>query len=154
MGVLNTIEKKANHHWGGLSPDPSNYFGFIYLIEHVSGKKYIGKKQYFLSATRRQKVTDRQSPKWNPAAWRESDWRTYTGSSNDLNKAIKRDGKLLYLFTILRHCRSKGDLHYAEIEEQVSRNVLKARLPNGEYEYYNKSIAAIRFRPPDYLTKK
>ncbi len=71
-----------------------------------------------------------------------------------LNKAIRINGKDKYVFTILRQCRSKGDLHYAEIEEQVFRNVLKATLKDGDYEYYNKSIAAIRFRPPEFHSEE
>ena len=143
-----------DHHWGGVEADPDNYFGFIYIIESRLGRKYIGKKQYFLSANRKQKITDRQSSQWKDELWKESDWKTYTGSSKELNKDIKKYGKEIFLFTILRNCRSKGDLHYAEIEEQVKRNVLKEKSENGEYVYYNKSIAAIRFRPPDFASEE
>jgi hypothetical protein len=143
-----------DHHWGGVEADPDNYFGFIYIIESRLGRKYIGKKQYFLSANRKQKITDRQSSQWKDELWKESDWKTYTGSSKELNKDIRKYGKEMFLFTILRNCRSKGDLHYAEIEEQVKRNVLKEKSEEGEYIYYNKSIAAIRFRPPDFHSEE
>lgn len=52
-----------------------------------------------------------------------------------------------YRFTIIKQCRSRGTLVYSEAEEQWKANVLTEKLPNGDYKYFNKSIAAMRFRP-------
>jgi hypothetical protein len=144
----------SEHHWQGEEPDPIRYFGFVYIIScEIDGKKYVGKKQYWKSRSGavgcKSKVSDRSSVKWKPDCWTESDWRTYTGSSKSFNEHIKIQGKENFTFTILRQCRSKGSLHYAEIEEQVSRGVLVSKLENGEYEYFNRQIASIKFRPPD-----
>lgn len=149
-------QRNKEHHWVGLRPLPDEYFGFVYCIYNkTSGKRYIGKKQYYLSSGKaKNRITDRQSPKWNPTHWRESDWKTYTGSSKDLNKEIKKEGIDNYVFEILIHCQSKGDLHYSEIELQVELDVLRAKDENGEYLYHNKQIAAVKFRPPENHSKE
>ena len=148
-----------NHHWEGEEPKPDEYFGFIYIIESViDDKKYIGKKQYHKSAGRvpgcSGKITDRKSDKWKDHCWKCNDWEFYTGSNRKLNAHIKQLGKENFRFEIIRQCRSRGSLHYAEIEEQVKRNVLKSKLPNGDYEYFNGQIAGIKFRPPEEVSDK
>lgn len=100
----------------------------------------------------KRRPSDRQSDKWKDHHWKSAAWEKYTGSSKELNKDIKEIGKVFFTFEILKQCRSKGDLHYSEIEEQVSRDVLRFKLDGGEFEYYNKQIAATRFRPPDFHT--
>lgn len=140
------------HHWTGLAPKQKDYFGFLYLITcKTTGKKYIGKKQFWRvkKGGPKYKSTLVGSDKWKPEYWIESDWATYTGSSNDLNKHIKKLGKENFTFEILGQYASKGDLHYAEIEEQTCRDVLRSKLPDGEREYFNKQIAGIRFIPPE-----
>ncbi|MCK5015917.1 MAG: hypothetical protein KAS32_02505 [Candidatus Peribacteraceae bacterium] len=100
------------------------------------------------------KVTDRQSPKWKSCCWRLGDWEVYKGSSNSLTKDIKELGVSKFTFTIIRLCRSKGTLHYAEIEEQVKRGVLWKKLGSDDkqYLYYNRQIACCKFRPPSYFS--
>jgi len=141
----------SNHHWKGEIPDPTRYFGFIYLIEcTLTGKKYVGKKQYWASKPSpgcKSRVTDKTSTKWKESCWKKGDWEKYTGSSKEFNSYIREIGKDNFVFTILSQHESKGSLHYAEIKEQVIRDVLTAELSPGEYEYFNKQIAAIKFRP-------
>lgn len=142
----------SKHHWCGVLPDVDDYFGFVYIITHQdSGRKYIGKKQYWRSSGKvKRRPSDRQSDKWRDHHWLPAAWQKYTGSSKELNKDIKKNGKRFYTFEILKNCRSKGDLHYSEIVEQILMDVLRSKLPCGEYEYYNKQIAATRFRPPNF----
>ena len=65
-------------------------FGFIYLIEcKTTGKKYIGKKQ----CKSRIKRKPLKGKKRNRIDSKESDWKTYTSSSNELNELIKKYGK-------------------------------------------------------------
>ena len=137
--------------WQGLKPASHNFFGFIYLITNtLNGRRYVGKKQYWLSRSPRSKrATNIRSTKWSPEHWKESDWKRYTGSSKELNKDIGINGLHNFTFEIIGHYTTKGDLHYAEIEEQVMQNVLKAKDAEGNRLYYNKSIAAIRFIPPN-----
>ena len=146
-------------HWVGLKADTKNYFGFIYIIRDLkSGRKYIGKKQFF-GARRvmkgcKSKVTDRQSPKWKSCCWREMAWRTYSGSSKSLDKWRTKNPDHEYVHEIIHLCRSKGVLHYMELKEMWDRDVLKGRLSSGEHRYFNRSIGAIKFRPPEFVSKE
>ena len=141
-----------NHHWGGLEPNPDCFFGFIYLIENtINGRLYVGKKQYWAATGNfRNRSSHISTDKWRPEQWKPSDWNYYTGSSKELNADIKKFGKDKFRFIILSQHSTKGDLHYEEIKEQAVRNVLAEKLTEDVYLYYNKSIAAIKFRPPDH----
>jgi len=142
-----------NGHWGGIQAEPDKFFGFLYLITHVkSGRMYIGKKQYYTAKQKvkgcKSKITDRQSPKWKLCCWKESDWRTYKGSSNSLAKFMKENPDDEFTYTIIRQCRSRGTLHYGELKELWKRDVLAAEQEDGSPLYWNLSIGAIKFRPP------
>jgi len=114
-------------------------FGFIYEITNtVTNKKYIGKKQCKSKLKRKPlkgKVNKRIEIK-------ESDWRGYTSSSNELNHDIEMIGKDKFVFKILRECGSKWELAYFEIREQLDRNVLLKE------DYYNGIINVRIGRPP------
>ena len=143
---------RSNNHWEGLEPNPDCFFGFIYLIENtVNGRLYVGKKQYWAATGNfRNRSSHISTDKWRPEQWKPSDWNYYTGSSKELNADIKKFGKDKFRFIILSQHSTKGDLHYEEIKEQAVRNVLAEKLTEDVYLYYNKSIAAIKFRPPDH----
>jgi len=116
--------------------DPNDWFGFIYLIENIeTSQKYIGKKQF--RNRRRKRVAGRKNRK---VEIKESNWSNYTSSSDDVNSLIEELGKDKFTFFILKLCKTKRDLGYAEVEEQIKRNVLQSKLPNESREYYNKSI--------------
>ena len=104
-------------------------FGFIYEITNlVTGKKYIGKKQC-QSRIKRKPLKGKTR---NRIDYKESDWKTYTSSSNDLNEELKKYGKDNFQFKILRTCDSKWALAYYEIKEQIDKDVLfKEEYHNG-----------------------
>jgi hypothetical protein len=100
---------------------PNEFFGFIYEITNiVTGKFYIGKKQ----CLRKIKRKPLKGKTRNRIDHKESDWKSYTGSSNDLLEDIKKYGKENFTFKILRFCNSKWELSYFEAKEQMSRDVL------------------------------
>lgn len=114
-------------------------FGFIYEITNtVSGKKYIGKKQ----CKSKLKKRPLKGKKNKRIEIKESDWRTYTSSSSDLNEDIKKYGKDKFIFKIIRPCMSKWELAYFEICEQIQKNVLMRD------DYYNGIINVRIGRPP------
>ena len=79
-------------------------FGFIYMITNkLNGKKYIGKKQ----CSRRIKRKPLKGKTINRIDKKESDWRTYTSSSNELNADIQKSGLENFKFEILKTCGSK-----------------------------------------------
>jgi hypothetical protein len=121
-----------------------NMFGFIYEITNkVNGKKYIGKKQ----CIRKIKRKPLKGKTRNRIDHKESDWKTYTSSSNDLNEDIQKHGKDNFEFRILKICGSKWELGYEEIKEQIARDVLRRD------DYYNGIINVRIGTPPKSLLK-
>jgi len=121
-----------------------NMFGFIYEITNkVNGKKYIGKKQ----CVRKIKRKPLKGKTRNRIDHKESDWKTYTSSSNDLNEDIQKHGKDNFEFRILKICGSKWELGYEEIKEQIARDVLRRN------DYYNGIINVRIGTPPKSLLK-
>lgn len=124
--------------------NPSEWYGFIYRITELdTGREYIGKKQF--TKLRRKVIKNRKNKKHVRS---ESDWREYTGSSTELNEAIIAKGKLNYKFEILTLHKSKGSLHYAEVQRQINEDVLRTKLPSGQRKYFNKAINSVKFLPP------
>ncbi len=107
------------------------YIGFVYLITNLTnGKKYIGKKLAKFKVTKKPlkgKKNKRRSTK-------ESDWRTYWGSSDKLNADVEHLGPENFTREILFYCTSRGELSYLEAKEQFDRKVLETE------EYYNGII--------------
>ena len=114
-------------------------FGFIYeIINTANSKKYIGKKQC-KSKLKRKPLKGRKNKR---IEIKESDWRGYTSSSNELNEDIKKFGKEKFIFKIIKTCGSKWELAYFEISEQIAKNVLLRD------DYYNGIINVRIGRPP------
>ena len=108
--------------------DPKKIYGFVYLIENlVNGRKYVGKKLFFFKGFKTVKKKKKR-------ILVESDWKTYYGSSNALQKDIKEIGKINFRRVILHLCTSKSECSYLEMKEQVERNAI---LSDG---YYNDQI--------------
>jgi hypothetical protein len=135
-----------NGHWqlaeGILLNDET--FGFIYEIQNnVNGRKYIGKKQ----CSRKIRRKPLKGKTRNRIDHKESDWKTYTGSSTDLNNDITKYGKENFTFKVLKTCKSKWELAYEEIKEQLSRDVLLSE------KYYNGIINVRIGTPPKSFIK-
>jgi hypothetical protein len=119
------------HHDSPFEPielDPKKIYGFVYLIENlVNGRKYVGKKLFFFKGFKTVKKKKKR-------ILVESDWKTYYGSSNALQKDLDDLGKDSFRRTILHLCTSKSECSYLEMKEQVERNAILAD------EYYNDQI--------------
>jgi hypothetical protein len=108
--------------------DPKKLYGFVYLIENLAnGRKYIGKKLFFFKGFKTVKKKKKR-------ILVESDWKTYYGSSNALQKDIDELGKDNFRRDILHLCVSKSECSYLEMYEQITR---KAILLD---EFYNDQI--------------
>ena len=101
--------------------ESKEYFGFVYRITLPSGYWYLGSKQ--LQSKKKLKPL-----KGNINARRkvvESDWKTYSSSSNIINDYITKNGKEGILFEILYLTKGgKFELKYCEMREQVLKNCL------------------------------
>ena len=123
------------------SEDIEDYLGFVYLITNkLSGQMYVGRK-YFHS-TRRKKVKDKKRRK---IVIKESDWKTYYGSSENLKEDVCGLGKENFKREIISIHKTKGDTNYSEVKEQFKRNVLEEKDANGEKLYYNANIMSRYF---------
>jgi len=119
-----------------------NTFGFIYLITNlINNKKYIGKKQC-ISKFKRKPLKGKKNKR---IEYKESDWKTYTSSSESLNEDIIKLGIGSFKFEILKVCGSKWELAYEEAKEQIGRDVLLRD------DYYNGILNLRIGRPPKNL---
>lgn len=142
----------AEVNWGGIPEDfdVNNYEGFVYIITNKDNdKKYIGRKYFFNN--RRIKVKGRKSRK---LVVTESDWRKYKSSSRLLKKDMDIYGIERFEFEILSLHETRGQTNYAEVKEQFTRDVLYAKLPSGEKEYYNGNILSRYFSPSEEGTQE
>ena len=119
-------------HWEGVLEENADLpYGFIYKITNLTNdKKYIGKKQC-QSIRKRPPLKGKKNKRHEKI---ETDWKTYTSSSNELNKDLQQLGKDNFKFEILRWCDSKWELSYYEARLQFKEEVL---LRN---DYYNGII--------------
>lgn len=117
---------------------PDNVVGFVYLITNTAnGKKYIGKKLAKFAKTRYKMHTQKNGKKVRKKirSHVDSDWLTYYGSSEHLNKDIEIFGQGMFIRQILRMCFSKAECSYWEAKEQFYNGVLESN------DWYNGQIS-------------
>tara|TARA_B110000858_G_scaffold180034_1_gene217276 strand:+ start:1616 stop:2053 length:438 start_codon:yes stop_codon:yes gene_type:complete len=113
---------------------PTGSFGFVYLITNIkSGKMYIGRK--YLGKTRRVKQKGKSRRK---VIRKDSDWRTYIGSSKTLQEHINKN-KSNFQFKILAFGKTKGQVNYMEENLHHKFHVVHSK------EFYNDCIGPRRF---------
>ena len=141
----------VDHHWVQYGKEnvfvPNlDKFGFVYLITNLqNGKGYIGCKQYKLYSRMKE---------------RESDWKTYIGSSKWLMQDIKKIGKEHFKFEIIAEYKNRRSLRYYELYYQMKSNVLSSTFEGtDEPAYYNSRVGGKFYRPvesyqdPEYRKK-
>lgn len=110
---------------------PDDCEAFVYLITNTANdKKYIGKKLAKFKTTK----PPLKGRKNKRRGFKESDWRTYWGSSDHLNEDVITLGEHTFTREILHYCPTRGIASYIEAQEQFERNVLLTD------EYYNGII--------------
>ena len=102
------------------SDDIDNWFGFVYIIKNLDKDKfYIGQKQFW-STIKRPPLKGKKKKR---IVTKESDWKSYTGSSKQLNEDILSGDRIQK--TILKLCSSKSSLTYNELKYQLSMDCLE-----------------------------
>lgn len=117
---------------------PEDCVGFVYLITNTAtGRKYIGKKLSKFSKTTYKVVKLKNGTKKRKKIKSkiDSDWRTYYGSNDELNKDVELLGVDKFTREILYLCKSKAECSYIEAREQFRHQVLESA------DYYNGQIS-------------
>ena len=124
-----------------------DYVGFVYEVYDTQTEmKYIGKKKFWSKVTRpplKGKKNKRRSLK-------ESDWKSYYGSSEVVKNLVENTGEWRFKRKIIRLCKTAGEMSYYEMKEQIENDVLLK--PN---EYHNAFVGGkIHRRHLNHLIKK
>ena len=100
------------------------------FFQTFSEKKYIGKKLWVSV----RKLPPLKGKKRKRIKLVETDWKTYYGSSDQVNALLEQKGEKAFRRDILYFCYNKSELSYLEAKEQFDRNVLLSD------DYYNGII--------------
>lgn len=117
---------------------PEDCIGFVYLITNTaSGRRYIGKKLAKFSKTTYKVVKLKNGTKKRKRIKSkiDSDWQTYYGSNDELNRDVLLLGAEKFTREILYLCKSKAECSYIEAREQFRHQVLESA------DYYNGQIS-------------
>ena len=110
---------------------PKDCEAFVYLITNtMNGMMYVGKKLAKFKTTK-QPLKGKKNKR---RGTKESDWKTYWGSSEKLSADIEKLGEDKFTRHILYYCASRGVASYLEAKEQFDRKVLEVD------DYYNGII--------------
>jgi len=142
--VINSIEEM-----------PQGTFGFIYMTTHKpSGVSYIGKKSLYHNVKRKltkkelAEQTGRGRKPTTQVVQKESDWKTYYGSTKQIVELIKGGKQEDFTREILQFVFNKKLLTYHECKYLFSYGVLEH-----PQKYFNDNILG-KFFTKDFATQE
>lgn len=110
-----------------------DYYGYVYMTTNLeTGKSYIGKKAFH--HTQNKKLgkkeiaalpTQRGRVPSKKKIVKESDWKTYYGSADEVKQWAKTTPKDKLLRVVMRLCKSSKELTYYETKCLFQYNVLE-----------------------------
>jgi hypothetical protein len=124
---------------------PESAFGFVYRITHIpSAKEYIGRKQLISNRT----LPALKGTKRKRKVQKESDWKTYYGSHEEIKRMITEGKESEFEREILEFAYSPKHLTYLE-----TRYLFYYRVLEFQNVFYNNNILG-KFFPKDIVKPK
>jgi hypothetical protein len=148
MSQVTTVDELINNE----NFDINEYEGYIYMTTILdTGRKYIGKKNFFHNTNVKlgkkelaNLPTARGKKPSKKKVTKESDWKTYYGSAQEIKDSVKQYPKERITRTLIRLCKSKKELTYYECKYLFDYNVLE---PNSGFindnilgKFYSKDL--------------
>jgi len=148
MLQVTTVDELINNE----SFDINEYEGYIYITTILdTGRKYIGKKNFFHNTNVKlgkkelaNLPTARGKKPSKKKVTKESDWKTYYGSAQEIKDSVKQYPKERIIRTLIRLCKTKKELTYYECKYLFDYNVLE---PNSGFindnilgKFYSKDL--------------
>jgi hypothetical protein len=148
MLQVTTVDELINNE----SFDINEYEGYIYITTILdTDRKYIGKKNFFHNTNVKlgkkelaNLPTARGKKPSKKKVTKESDWKTYYGSAQEIKDSVKQYPKERITRTLIRLCKSKKELTYYECKYLFDYNVLE---PNSGFindnilgKFYSKDL--------------
>ena len=131
LSIMTKIQNKWTYQGEPVEELPEDCEAFVYLITNlINHKKYVGKKLAKFKTTKK----PLKGKKNKRRGTKESDWKTYWGSSAQLIDDVEKLGEHRFTREILYYCPSRGTASYLEAQEQFERKVLETD------DYYNGII--------------
>ncbi len=152
--LLTHFERCVSHedqgHWLSVEPiENVENFGFLYAIHNTNSDKfYLGKKQFNAEGRKTRTVNGKR--KKNPNFGKDTGWRDYLSSSDNIKKDIVALGKDAFVFYHVRSLSTKGGLSYLEPNLIHRLDCLTELKGDGERRYYNNNASAVRFIPKEF----
>lgn len=98
----------------------NDYHGFVYIITDLdNNRQYVGQKLFWTPKTRTIKGKKKRIKVI-------SDYKEYFGSNEELKERVKQLGADKFKREILYLCKSKGNMNYLELREQIDRRVMES----------------------------
>jgi hypothetical protein len=148
MLQVTTVDELINNE----SFDINEYEGYIYMTTILdTGRKYIGKKNFFHNTNVKlgkkelaNLPTARGKKPSKKKVTKESDWKIYYGSAQEIKDSVKQYPKERITRTLIRLCKTKKELTYYECKYLFDYNVLE---PNSGFindnilgKFYSKDL--------------
>ena len=131
LSIMTKIQNKWTYQDKPVEELPEDCEAFVYLITNLlNHKKYVGKKLAKFKTTKK----PLKGKKNKRRGTKESDWKTYWGSSAQLIDDVEKLGEHRFTREILYYCPNRGTASYLEAQEQFERKVLETD------DYYNGII--------------
>lgn len=111
--------------WKNAPENINDYYGFVYKI--TKNNPVDCEKYYYIGCKKLQKKVTRKplkGKKKKRIEHKESDWKTYWGSSKELLEEIEKWGEDSFSREILHLCSCQWELKFLEMKEQMLHNVL------------------------------